>query len=157
VHLPVAVHRHPWPGDHPDHDQPDLSGQAARGAGPVRGSARNLDQGTVLASDLETAASLAGKFMGRMGRRSLPVGAGLWLPASNGIHMMFMRFPIDAVFVSKRSADGSRTVKSVHRGLRRWIGLVPLVLGADGVLELPVGTIDASATRVGERLEIVDG
>ena len=71
--------------------------------------------------------------------------------------MMFMRFPIDAVFVSKPGADGARTVKSVHRGLRAWTGLVPLVRGADGVLELPVGTIDASATAVGDRIEVIEG
>jgi uncharacterized protein len=94
--------------------------------------------------------------MGLMGRSSLAAGAGLWLPASNGIHMMFMRFPIDAVFVGKRAADGSRVVKSVHRGLRRWIGIVPLVVGADGVLELPVGTIESSGTQVGHRIEIVE-
>jgi hypothetical protein len=34
---------------------------------------------------------------------------------------------------------------------------VPLVLGADGVLELPVGTIESSGTRVGDRLEILEG
>ena len=118
--------------------------------------ARNVDRGTVLASELETAASLWGKFMGLMGRPSsaLPMGRALWLPASNGIHMMFMRFPIDAVFVSKPGADGVRTVKSVHRSLRAWTGLVPLVRGADGVLELPVGTIDATGTEVGDRIEV---
>ena len=126
------------------------SGHAARGV------ARNLDRGTILADGLETAASLWGKFMGLMGRASLPGGDGLWLPASNGIHMMFMRFPIDAVFVSKPEPDGSRRVKSVHRGLRAWTGVVWLVRGADGVLELPVGTIDASGTAVGDRLEIVE-
>jgi len=119
-----------------------------------RGVARNLDRGTVLAERLETAASLWSKFMGLMGRRSLSDGEGLWLPASNGIHMMFMRFPIDAVFVSKPDADGVRRVRSVHRGLRAWTGIVPLVRGADGVLELPVGTIDASGTAVGDRVEI---
>jgi uncharacterized membrane protein (UPF0127 family) len=122
----------------------------------VRGRARNLDRATILAERLETAGSLWAKFMGLMGRRSLPAGDGLWLPASNGIHMMFMRFPIDAVFVSKRGPDGARTVKSVHRNLRTWTGLVPLVRGADGVLELPVGTIDASATTVGDRIEIME-
>ncbi len=118
------------------------------------GRARNLDRGAVLAERLETAASLWSKFMGLMGRRALPAGEGLWLPASNGIHMMFMRFPIDAVFVSKRDADGVRRVRSVHRGLRAWTGIVPLVRGADGVLELPVGTIEASGTAVGDRVEI---
>ena len=120
------------------------------------GRARNLDRSTMLAERLETAGSLWAKFMGLMGRPSLPAGDGLWLPASNGIHMMFMRFPIDAVFVSKPGADGARTVKSVHRALRAWTGLVPMVRGADGVLELPVGTIDASATAVGDRIEVVE-
>ncbi len=120
----------------------------------ARGVARNLDRGTVLAERLETAASLWGKFMGLMGRPSLPAGDGLWLPASNGIHMMFMRFPIDAVFVSRPEPDGTRRVKSIHRGLRAWTGVVWLVRGADGVLELPPGTIDVSGTAVGDRLEI---
>ena len=53
-------------------------------------------------------ARLWAKFMGLMGRPRSPAGDGLWLPASNGIHMMFMRFPIDAVFVSEPAADGAR-------------------------------------------------
>lgn len=118
------------------------------------GVARNLDRGTVLAARLETAGSLWAKFMGLMGRPALPDGDGLWLPASNGIHMMFMRFRIDAVFVSRPDVDGVRRVRSVHRGLRAWTGIVPLVRGADGVLELPLGTIDASRTMVGDRVEI---
>ena len=123
-------------------------------ASAARGVARNLDRTTVLAERLETAGSLWAKFMGLMGRPSLSAGDGLWLPASNGIHMMFMRFPIDAVFVSKPGPDGVRVVRSVHRGLRAWTGLVPLVRGADGVLELPVGTIDATGTVVGDRVEV---
>ncbi len=123
---------------------------------PKTGVARNLDRQTVLAEQLETAGSLWAKFLGLMGRPSLPAGTGLWLPASNGIHMMFMRFPIDAVFVGKPDADGVRRVRSVHRRLRAWIGIVPLIWGADGVLELPVGTIDATGTTVGDRLEILE-
>jgi Uncharacterized conserved protein len=90
--------------------------------------------------------------MGLMGRASLDAGAGLWLPGTNGIHMMFMRFPIDAVFLARPDAahGGAQAVLSVHRGLRAWIGLVPLVRGACGVLELPVGTIERSGTVVGD-------
>jgi uncharacterized protein len=124
--------------------------------GHAAGVARNLDRDTVLAEHLETAGSLWAKFWGLMGRPALPAGFGLWLPASNGIHMMFMRFPIDAVFVTRPAPDGSRQVRSVHRSLRAWTGVVPLVRGADGVLELPVGTIDATGTVVGDRLEIVE-
>jgi len=117
-------------------------------------SVRNLSRGTVLAASLETADGLWGKFMGLMGRPSLDADAALWLPESNGIHMMFMRFPIDAVFVGRADAAGARTVISVHGHLPAWRGLVPLVRGAHGVLELPAGTIAASGTQVGDRLAI---
>ena len=91
-----------------------------------------------------------------MGRSSLDEGAGLWLPDSNGIHMMFMKFPIDAVFVGQPTADDPlvRPVVSLHRDLRAWTGLVPFVRGGHGVLELPVGTIDASATEVGDLVRL---
>jgi uncharacterized protein len=112
-------------------------------------AAANETRGTLLAEHVETATSLWGRFMGLMGRRSLPSGHGLWL-GGNGIHMMFMRFPIDAVFLGRAAPDGLRPVVSVHRGLRPWTGLVPLVRGAEGVLELPVGTIDASGTARGD-------
>jgi uncharacterized protein len=119
--------------------------------------ARNVDRGTVLASRVESADSLWAKFLGLMGRASLEDGAGLWLPDSNGIHMMFMRFPIDAVFVGGSRGDGSRPVLSLHRGLPAWRGLVPLVRHAKGVLELPVGAIDASRTDVGDRVVLENG
>ena len=121
-----------------------------------RGTARNLTRSTILAADLETAAGLWGKFKGLMGRSSLAPGAGLWLPDSNGIHMMFMRFPIDAVFVGAPAVDGSRAVLSLHRALPTWRGLVPLVRGAKGVLELPVGTIDSTATALGDQVLVED-
>ncbi|MBI2781860.1 MAG: DUF192 domain-containing protein [Chloroflexi bacterium] len=88
--------------------------------------------------------------MGLMGRRSLPADHALWLTGTNGIHMFFMRFPIDAVFLGKPHADGSRTVLAAKRNVRPWTGLVPLVRGAAGVLELPVGAIEASGTVAGD-------
>jgi uncharacterized membrane protein (UPF0127 family) len=117
---------------------------------PLR--ARNLSRSTALAERLEVADSLWGKFMGLMGRPGLEPESGLWLTGSNGIHMMFMRFAIDAVFLGAPdpARDGARPVVSVHRGLRAWTGLVPLVRGANGVLELPVGAIERSGTAVGD-------
>jgi hypothetical protein len=118
--------------------------------------ARNLTRSADLAARLEVADGWWARFMGLMGRETLADGAGLWL-TGNGIHMMFMRFPIDAVFVGKvGGADGAaggaaaRPVLSVHRDLRPWTGLVPMVRGADGVLELPVGTIERTGTAVGD-------
>jgi len=116
-------------------------------------AARNRTRSSDLASDVEVADSLWAKFMGLMGRSSLASESGLWLPDSNGIHMMFMRFPIDAVFVGRATAGGAPVV-AVRRGLRAWTGLVPYVRGAHGVLELPVGVIDSSGTEVGDLIEI---
>jgi hypothetical protein len=116
--------------------------------------ARNVTRGTVLAADLESGDGLWAKFMGLMGRPSLAAGAGLWLPDSNGIHMMFMRFPIDVVFLGKPGAEGRRRVVSVRERLPTWRGLVPLVRGAHGVLELPVGVIEATGTAVGDEVTL---
>ena len=115
-------------------------------------SVRNVVRDTVLVEQLESADSLWAKFCGLMGRASLAAGSGLWLPASNGIHMMFMRFAIDAVFVGKPESDGTREVLSLHRALPPWRGVVWLVRGANGTLELPVGTIDRTSTTVGDFL-----
>ena len=116
---------------------------------------RNVERGTVLAERLESADSLWAKFRGLMGRAPLADGAGLWLAGSNGIHMMFMRFAIDAVFVSMPESDGSREVLALRRALPPWRGIVWLVRGANGTLELPIGTIDRSQTAVGDFLSFV--
>jgi uncharacterized membrane protein (UPF0127 family) len=83
--------------------------------------------------------------------------------------MMFMRFPIDAVFLGRPAAVGggvgggaggggeggqARPVVALYGDLRAWTGLVPLVRGAHGVLELPVGVIADSRTEIGDLIEI---
>jgi hypothetical protein len=120
-------------------------------------AARNRTRGTLLAADVESAESLWAKFMGLMGRHDLAAGAALWLPDSNGIHMMFMRFPIDAVFLGRAAADGSRPVLAARSNLPTWRGLVPFVRGAKGVLELPVGTIATTSTTVGDLVSLEAG
>ncbi len=116
--------------------------------------ARNETRGTTLAETVETAGSIWARFMGLMGRKALPESHALWLPGDNGIHMFFMRFPIDAVFVAKPGPDGSRTVIAAKAGLRPWTGMVPLVRGAAGVLELPAGSIAASGTIAGDAVRL---
>jgi len=92
-----------------------------------------------------------------MGRTELAPGAGLWLPGTNGIHMLFMRFPIDCVFLGRPGPDGGRRVVGLRRALPPWRGVVWFVRGAHGVLELPAGTIDASGTELGDSVLIEAG
>ena len=91
--------------------------------------ARNETRATMLAEEVEHARSFRARFMGLMGRAALAPGHALWL-RGNGIHMFFMRFPSDAVFLSAALPNGARRVVSTHREVRPWVGMVPLVRGA---------------------------
>jgi uncharacterized membrane protein (UPF0127 family) len=105
--------------------------------------------GKVLAEDLESATSLVALTAGLMFRRTLEPGRGLWLYPCNGIHMMFMNFPIDAVFL-----DSSERVRKVYRRLPRWWGVVWFVRGARSVLELPAGSTADIDLKRGDQVVI---
>jgi uncharacterized membrane protein (UPF0127 family) len=89
----------------------------------------------VLVPDLEIARSSWSRFVGLMGRGELPVGGGLWIEPCNSIHMFFMRFAIDVLFL-----DRAGRVKRVMLRLRPW-RVSPIVFGARTTVELPAGTL----------------
>ena len=90
--------------------------------------------GATLVADLRVAKSPWARFRGLMLAAPLPRGAGLDINPCGSIHMMFMRFAIDAVFY-----DREGRVTKVGRRVRPWIGLQFGGKGAKGVLEVPVG------------------
>jgi hypothetical protein len=120
------------------------------GTGSARLRALNLARTTELGNGVDVADSFWARFRGLMGRSSLPPGGGLWLTGTSNIHMLFMRFPIDAVFLSRPAFDGTRRVVAVHANLRAWTGIVWYARGADSCLELPAGTSAATGTRPGD-------
>ena len=105
--------------------------------------------GKVLAEELELATSMVALTMGLMFRRTLEPGRGMWLNPCNGIHMMFMKFPIDAVFL-----DSKERVRKVYRRLPRWWGVVWFVWGARSVLELPPGSTSDIDLQRGDQIVI---
>lgn len=108
----------------------------------------NTTRGVYLASQAGLATSLGRRFLGLMGRRSLPEGAGLVLRPEGQIHMFFMRFPIDAVHADK---DG--IVLRLSEGIKPWrIG--PIVRKSRMVVELPAGTVARSGTQPGDRITL---
>jgi uncharacterized protein len=106
----------------------------------------NVTRGTLVADQARVARSTRDRMIGLLGSPPLTQGQGLWLERSPSIHMFFMRFAIDAIFVA---ADG-RVTKVVER-VRPW-RVVWWAPGARDCLELPVGAIRASATQPGDRL-----
>jgi uncharacterized membrane protein (UPF0127 family) len=93
--------------------------------------------GATLVADLRVAKSPWARFRGLMLAAPLPRGAGLDINPCGSIHMMFMRFAIDAVFY-----DREGRVTKVAPKVRPWIGLAFGGKGAKGVLELPVGSAE---------------
>ncbi len=110
----------------------------------------NADRGTVLAACVEAAFDPAARNRGLLGRDGLAEDSAMVIAPSNSIHMFFMRFPIDAVFVAR---DG-RVVKTCA-GLRPW--RIAVAWRAFAVIEGAVGMIERTGTRVGDRIEVVQG
>ncbi len=88
-----------------------------------------------------------------MGRPSLAVGEGLYLSTAS-IHMLFMRFPIDALFLESPDAEGLSGVVALRHRLPPWRGLVLPVRQAAGVVELPAGTLEVTGVRCGDRIRL---
>jgi len=105
--------------------------------------------GAVLAEELEMPRTFIGRGLGLMFRKRLEPGRGMWINPCNGIHMMFMNFAIDAVFLDTRER-----VKKVYRNLPRWYGVVLLEWGAHSVLELPPGSTASIDLRPGDQVVI---
>ncbi len=112
---------------------------------------RRVGDDAIVCDQLTLGTSFGQRFMGLRGRASMSPGEGLYLPDTS-IHMMFMRFPIDALFVGPEEADGSRAVVATREELPPWRGLVLPVRGARGVVELPAGTLAAHGLRPGDRV-----
>src|SRR5215210_2729774 len=85
------------------------------------------------------------RLKGLLGRRDLPSGEGLLLRPASSIHMFFMRFPIDAVWV-----DADLNVLKVSPEVAPW--KVAACKGAKGVVELRAGEAALRRIEPGERL-----
>jgi uncharacterized membrane protein (UPF0127 family) len=113
----------------------------------------NRTRGTVLCNRLENAGGIAGQSRGLLGRDGLAPDEGMLFEAGRlspfmWMHMFFMRFAIDIVFLGR---DG-RVVR-IDRNLKPW-RVSSIVLGAARALELAAGASDRSGTVIGDEIEI---
>lgn len=108
----------------------------------------NTTRSAVLAARAGFANSMFSRAIGLMGQDRLPEDGGLVIDPCTSIHMFFMRFAIDALYVAE---DG--TVLRVVPHLRPW-RLGPIVLRSRYVVELPAGAAERSGTQPGDQLRI---
>lgn len=107
------------------------------------------DDGRVVADRVVVAGNVLSRCIGLMFRRELPEGHGLALRPCNSIHMFFMRFPLDVLFV-----DGEGKVVRVVDGIRPWRA-TSLVRHAKAAIELPGGTARAAGVSLGTVVRMV--
>ena len=104
--------------------------------------------GTVVCARCELADRPLVRMRGLLGRSSLGRDEGMLFRPASSIHMLFMRFPIDAVF-----CDRELRVVGVEAGLQPW--RMAGRRGAKAVIELAAGS--AAAIRAGDQLTLETG
>jgi uncharacterized protein len=103
------------------------------------------DDDTVVCEHCTVASTPLRRMKGLLGRSELPPGEGLLIRPASSIHMFFMRFPIDAVFVDKELV-----VRKVAGEVKPW--RVVFARGARSVIELAAGEAERRAVAPGQRL-----
>jgi uncharacterized membrane protein (UPF0127 family) len=106
-------------------------------------------EGVVLCERCEIPESAFGRMRGLLGREGLDPGAGMLIDRSGSVHMFFMRFPIDVVFL-----DRNRKVVRIVRGLRPWRAAA--ARKAVAALELPMGAVGEAGIEEGDVLVLED-
>jgi uncharacterized protein len=106
----------------------------------------NTDQGVELGHRIALADGWLSRLRGLLGRPEPKPGEGLLLVPCRSVHMIGMRYPIDVAFLGP-----DRRVLSVHPRLRPGAHTAGSS-GARYALELPTGTLAATGTVPGNRL-----
>jgi len=103
--------------------------------------------GTVVCERCERADTMWSRMRGLLGRDGLEPGGGMLINPSPSVHMFFMRFPIDVVFLDK-----SRTIVKIAHDLRPW--RTAGARKAVAALELPAGIAARCGLREGDILTL---
>ena len=110
----------------------------------------NVTKGTTVAERVRVASSMLDRVVGLLRTPEVKPGEGLWIESSPSIHMFFMPYAIDAVFVSKAGM-----VTKVVPNLKPW-RLVWWARGARDCLELRAGAAAESGTQRGDSLRMAE-
>lgn len=103
---------------------------------------------TVLATEAILADTLFARVKGLLGTKELAKGSGLILKPCNSIHMFFMRYPIDVIFL-----DAQNKVVGVASNIRPW-RLSRVFWKARLAVELPADTVAETRTEVGDEISV---
>jgi uncharacterized membrane protein (UPF0127 family) len=106
----------------------------------------DLNNGKEIAAKVEVADSFLSRMKGLLGRQNLPTGQALLITHCKSIHMFFMQFPIDVIFLDKKN-----TVVGIVNDIKPY-QLSKTYWKASFALECPAGTIKANEVVLGDQI-----
>ena len=106
----------------------------------------NKSRNTIISLKAGLADSPFSRLIGLLNRKSLSSEEALIITDCRAIHMFFMKFPIDAIFVDKNNK-----VVGLVRNIRPF-QLSPYFIRATKVIEACPGIVDGTETAVGDEL-----
>ncbi len=96
---------------------------------------------------IKSATTFCDRFFGLMGKKSMSKNYGLLLAPCKSIHMLFMRFSIDAIYIDKNFV-----IKKIVPNLKTWFG-ISFCMNAWGVVEVIAGEAERLNLKVGDTLK----
>ena len=110
--------------------------------------------GIEIAKDIEFARTLPGKMLGLMFRKHIPEDYAMVFvmerPSTIGIHMLFMQFPIDVIFLNEE-----KKIAGLSR-LNPWTGYKTMK-NIRYVIEMSAGVIERHNLSMGGKIEFEEG
>ncbi len=110
----------------------------------------NATKRTLLADDVKVARTFLERSIGLLNRENLKNKEALVLPSCQCIHMFFMKFSIDVIFMGK---DDKIIGMADHVNP---FEVSPFFIKAVTAIELPAGTIETTRSEIGDVVEFQD-
>lgn len=106
----------------------------------------NIPKNTILIENCPVADSFFKRFIGLLGKKSISSNEGLIIKPCNSIHMFFMKFSLDVIFVNKKNE-----VVAIYENIKPW-KFTPVIKGAYIAIELSPNTVVNTKTTIGDVL-----
>lgn len=108
----------------------------------------NQTKAAVLARKARKADTAFSRLKGLLGRREIDPDEALIITHCRSVHMFFMRFAIDVVFI-----DRNNVVVGVAKNIKPF-QMSPYFFRSAAAIELPVGKIEMSHTEKGDVIAV---
>lgn len=110
---------------------------------------RNMTKNNLIIKEAQVADSFFTRFRGLLGRKDLKDDTGLIIKPCNSIHMIGMKFSIDAIFIDK-----DNKVCHIIPSMKA-MSISPLIKKAKYVIEVPEGTSKIKRIDINDRIEMI--